>query len=390
MGKNILLLYMLCAIILEKSWAQSSDSLSQTSVVYTFRPQLTLNLLRINRGRDVSNSGKEPFRYTFREFSASGYYPVKESKFYSKNNNYQKSLTILCTGSLSRSVADFSFIETRPIVRLSAGVRILYNSGPKNIWMAGLSPFIAENEGSVRNAIPRFFANILYTRMVSEYFSYRLGLSYTYLFNGGALLPILGFRVGSYKGLFLNFQIPRDISLVWTINNNWQTGIFTRLSGGIYRFRESTLSRQIKGDEANLVFYRTDFLNGIMINYSPNFKYYFSLNAGIAHNRSVNLALTNELIPTKGHIYIDEMAQSAGFVNLSFSVYFGKPTYSGSYNYLIEQKAVNNSFDAGNFNIGGNQITQDMNRVDTRDLRKKDLKNMNDRYLDVKDFLLDE
>jgi hypothetical protein len=238
--------------------------------------------------------------------------------------------------------------------------------------------------------VPRFYGSILYTRMVNEHFSYRLGLTYTYLFNGGTLLPLLGFRVGDYQKVFLNVQIPRDISLIWTINNHWQTGIFTRLSGGIYRFQIDENFTRLQDQTGKAVLYRTDILTGLMLNYSPNSQLYFSLNLGFATKRNLNVAFTNEFIPTRAHVIDDGKAAPAPFFNFSVAINFGKPTYNGAYNHLIEQKAVNNSIDVGDFNFGNNQITNDMNKVGVRDLTKKELKKMNDQYMDVKDFLIDE
>ncbi|MFN0049402.1 MAG: hypothetical protein ACKVOU_09785 [Cytophagales bacterium] len=386
--KPLLILY--CIFIYQKSTAQS-DSIQNGRKNYSFRPQLSLNCTSIGRESERARNRNEQFNYRFQEVSLSGYIPIFEKK-YKPILKYPElpSLTLLFTGSISNSRSYFKFTDTKPVVRISAGLRALYYSGNKSIWMLSFAPFISEESTLYRNAVPRFFGSILYTRMVNEYFSYRLGISYSYLFNGGTFLPILGIRVGDYQKVFLNIQIPRDISLYWTINSHWQTGIFSRLSGGIYRFKIDENINNFRNIKGNAVLYRSDILTGFLVNYSPNPNLYFSVNTGVAHNRTINIAFTNELIPTRGHVVEDGRASVSPFINFSLAVYFGKPTYNGSYNGLIEQKAVNNSIDAGDFNLGNNQITNDMNKVGIKDINKKELKKLNDQYMDVKDFLFDE
>ncbi len=383
----------ICIIIIivsKPSFGLEIDSVTKPQN-YSFRSQLLVNYTSIGQTNRRTRGTNNQYNYRFQEFSLSGYLPVYEKKYALRSTNTeQASFTLLFTGSISSSRSYFNFASTQPILRLSAGFRALYYTGKKGIWMASLAPFVSEETKLFKNAVPRFFGSILYTRMVNEYFSYRLGISYSYLINGGTLLPILGFRVGDYQKVYLNFQIPRDISLVWTINNHWQTGIFSRVSGGIYRFNIDRKLDKFNNIEGKAVLYRTDLLSGIMLNYSPNSQWYFSLNAGIAHSRNINVAFTNEFIPTKAHVIDNGSASPAPFVNFSMAIYFGKPTYNGAYNHLIEQKAVNNSVDAGDFNLGNNQITNDMNRVGVNDINKKDLKKINDRYMDVKDFLMDE
>ena len=382
----------LLAFVFSKTygWHPEVDSVSNDEMKYSFRKQLSFNFLSVGQTREpLRNKNTELYQYRFQEIALSGYIPVFEGK-YARDQGNDASLTLLLNGSLSSSRSFFNFSSTKPVTRISLGLRALYYSGGKNIWMVSFSPFLSEEVKLIKNVVPRFFGSVLFTRMVNEYFSYKLGLSYTYLFNGGALLPIVGFRVGDYQKVFLNVQIPRDISLNWTINNHWQTGIFTRLSGGIYRFKVEDKIGRFKDSIGSVVLYRTDILTGFMINYSPSTNFYFSLNAGLAHNRNINIAFSNEFIPIRGHVIDDGRAVNAPFINLSMAIYFGKPTYNGVYNYLVEQKAVNNSLDPGDFNIGINQTTQDMNRVGVKDIIKKDLKTLNNRYLDVKDFLMDE
>lgn len=369
-----------------------ADSTIHTDHSYSFRPQLLINYMSIGKTKEPRRKSVEnQINYRFQEFSLSGYTPIYEKKYLkTEKKAFEPTLSLLFTGSLSSSRSFFQFVDTKPVLRVSAGIRALYFSGNKNIWMLSLAPFISEESRLLKNSVPRFFGSFLYSRMVNEFVSYRLGLSYSYLFNGGTLLPILGLRVGNYQKVYLNIQIPRDVSLVWNINNKFQVGIFSRVSGGIYRFRiddEVTRFKDIKG---KAVLYRTDLLTGIMLNYSPNSQVYFSFNTGFATRRNINVAFTNELIPVRGHVIDDGVGTPSLFLNFSVAFYFGKPTYNGGYNQLIEQKALNNSMDVGDFNLGNNQLTNDMNKATIKDINKKDLQKLNDQYLDVKDFLFDE
>jgi hypothetical protein len=368
---------------------------------FIMRPNLLVNLYSTRPSGDRQSKGKD-FSYNYKEASIMGYYPIFERNYSKKGNtNYKPNLSVLATGSVAVSQVNLSIINNlQPFTRISAGLRTIYFDGNKSIWMASFSPFISESGSTFKNLVPRFFASALYSRSVSEYFSYRVGFTFTYLLNGGIFLPLIGFRVGDYNKVYFNFQLPKDISLNFRISSKCMIGVFTRLNGGIYRFStDQPLIDYVKGDNIKkiknvssdaIVLYRTELLTGFMFNYAPNSNLYFSLNAGFATQRSISIAKTNEFIPIRNHILNNEPVRGSLFINLSISYFFGKPTYSGGYNYLIEEKAINNNNDVGDLNIGNNQINNDMNIVKPKDVSKRDIKKLNASYLDLRDLLLDE
>jgi hypothetical protein len=376
----------------------SLEDSSKTSKEFSLRPNLMVNFFTTRQSKDRNIRNNE-YSYNFREITLMGYYPVFEKNFPKKCNaercdsDFNKNFSLLATGSLSSSKIDFSLYDNiKPVIRLSLGARAIYFDGNKSIFMANFAPFFSESAQSFGNMVPRFFASALYSRAVSEYFSYRLGFTFTYLLNGGTFLPLVGFRIGSYNSVYFNFQIPRDISLNFKISNKVWGGLFTRLSGGIYRFGmdDNKINFLQNNQVNNIALYRQELLTGIMINVAANSNLYFSFNAGFATQRKISGAFSNELIPTKKHFFADVTLKNSLFINVSVSYFFGKPIYNAGYNYLIEQKAINNSIDAGDINTGSNQTTNDMNAVKMRDITKKDIKKLNSNYLDLKDVLLEE
>ena len=381
----------------------TDTAIATSSNGYMMRPNLLINLYTTRNTTNQSPKRQE-FSYNYQEISVQGYFPVLQ-KNYLKNTNtaFNPNLALLATGSIAISKANFDFTndtrrtnqieDIKPFTRVSLGLRGIYFDGNKSIFMASFSPFISESGRSFRNIVPRFFASALYSRAVSEYFSYRIGVMFTYLYDGGSILPLVGFRVGDYNKIYFNFQLPRDISLNFRISRSIWGGVFTRLNGGIYRFTTDTPINDFRNDvNTGIVLYRQELLSGLMLNYAVNSNLYFSLNMGISTNRRLSIAQTNELKPIKAHLdgFVNELLKPTLFLNFSVSYFFGKPTYSSGYNYMIEEKALNNSNDVGDFNIGNNQINNDLNMVKPKDISKKDIKKLNASYLDLKDVMIDE
>jgi hypothetical protein len=107
--------------------------------------------------------------------------------------------------------------------------------------------------------------------MVNTKFKYRIGLTYTYLFGEGNLLPIVGgtYRFNQKNILLVN--LPYNITYRHVINSNLTAGLFLKPNGSMNRF----MNRNYFDSSYNTVlFRRTSYLLGANIIYkiSPKFR----------------------------------------------------------------------------------------------------------------------
>ena len=128
-----------------------------------------------------------------------------------------------------------------------------------------------EDEYTISNPTWRFNASFLYSRMVNTKFKYRIGLTYTYLFGEGNLLPIVGgtYRFNPKNILLVN--LPYNITYRHVFNSNLSTGLFLKPNGSMNRFMNRNY---FDGSYNTVLFRRSSYLLGANIIYkiSPKFR----------------------------------------------------------------------------------------------------------------------
>ena len=128
-----------------------------------------------------------------------------------------------------------------------------------------------EDEYTINNPTWRYNASFLYSRMVNTKFKYRIGLTYTYLFGEGNLLPIVGgtYRFNQKNILLVN--LPYNITYRHVFNPNLSAGLFLKPNGSMNRF----MNRNYFDSSYNTVlFRRSSYLLGANVIYkiSPKFR----------------------------------------------------------------------------------------------------------------------
>jgi hypothetical protein len=121
-----------------------------------------------------------------------------------------------------------------------------------------------EDEYTINNPTWRYNASFLYNRMVNKKFKYRIGLTYTYLFGEGNLLPIVGgtYRFNQKNILLVN--LPYNITYRHVINSNLSAGLFLKPNGSMNRF----MNRNYFDSSYNTVlFRRSSYLLGANVIY---------------------------------------------------------------------------------------------------------------------------
>jgi len=379
--------------------AQNKKDSTHTLVTdFKLRPYLNISTYRIGeKGLSANSSYLKSITYKFKESNLGLAIPFLTRNFYKDSSaRFKSNITLLATLSSQKSVSTFSFMDPIENVRTSVGLRGIYFNGDKNIWLLNLSPFFAEDRNTINNARLRMFGDFIFSRVVNEKFSYRLGLSYTYRFGGGRFLPVLGMRIGNYNKGFLMIQIPKNISYTHKISKNGYLGIYMRPYGGTYRFKIQN------GDDAiinqnfinkPLVLNRTEYLTGLMLNYGIGKHTYLDFGLGATTRRSVTILENKNINGRGGNGIFGGKGKTldmlnAGFVTIGLTFYFGKPTYYGAFSPLSEITTLNTTYDPGDVNNTNNGATNDHNVVDPRDIKSKEAqKELETNFRDIQDFL---
>ncbi|MCF8428688.1 MAG: DUF6268 family outer membrane beta-barrel protein [Bacteroidia bacterium] len=126
----------------------------------------------------------------------------------------------------------------RTLINFKLGLSGMFHTSTKNTFLFVVNAFANEDEYTLPDAIFRYSGMMMYTRKVNPKFSYRAGLTFTYLFGEPLVLPVLGFKYKTSEKSMLNVTLP------FVINWKKQTkvkklfyGFTFRPSGGINRYQ---------------------------------------------------------------------------------------------------------------------------------------------------------
>jgi len=126
----------------------------------------------------------------------------------------------------------------RTLVNLKIGLSGLFHTSAKNTFLVTANAFANEDEYTLPDAVYRFSGMMMYIRKVNPKFSYRTGLTLTYLFGEPLFLPVLGFNYKTSEKSMLNVTLPFVIN--WKKQTKVQKlfyGFTFRPSGGINHYQ---------------------------------------------------------------------------------------------------------------------------------------------------------
>ncbi len=126
----------------------------------------------------------------------------------------------------------------RTLVNLKIGLSGLFHTSAKNTFLFAANAFANEDEYTLPDATYRYSGMMMYMRKVNNKFSYRAGLTFTYLFGEPLFLPILGFKYKTSEKSMLNVTLPFVIN--WKKQTKVQKlfyGFTFRPNGGINHYQ---------------------------------------------------------------------------------------------------------------------------------------------------------
>ena len=283
----------------------------------------------------------------------------------------------LIAGNFLNAFPMFSGISKQHVFcRYSLGLRSMYNNGKKDVFFLDVSPFLAYDYGYSDRAQLRFSNTFLWSHIFSEKFSFRLGVTQSFIFGDRLLLPMMGFRLGRLDRVYVSIQFPRNLNVNIPINKSVTLNLIAKPIGNIFDFKD--YDSIYFGSSKRLFFGWRDVCVGGGFDYHPVSYITCFLHLGFtskASNVSFYSRSSNQdpnFTPYKW--FYNESLERGTFLNFSLSFKFGQIKMSGGNQSFNELSNINSDIDPGNINAGTqNNIISISSRVEKSAIRINDI-----------------
>lgn len=363
------------------SFGQNQDSTAngtKKEVKRYIRPCIFLNNYSTPQSV-IRNKKANKTEYSFRQSNIGFYAPLYTNTWYQKDGVSLNTFHFLINSNFSSAVTNTNWLDNSPaFYRLSFGLRTILSSGSKNIWFFDVAPFLAEDNTSIKSGTWRYTGTIIYNRTVSEKFSFRIGITKTYLLGAGQALPFFGFRFGRLDGVYFNLNFPRDFNLNFPMGSKFKGSVFTKTMGGRYNFHNTDTTIFTKADYgATLQFARTELITGFMTTYTPNKNLSFYLGLGFSTRRGVEFS-DNKVAEGNDKTLFESRIEESGFLTFGASVSFGAAKKVANNYALYDVLDLNNKLTPGDDGFGStnSDIPTNPNKVKIDNLQYKDIEDL--------------
>jgi hypothetical protein len=369
--------FQVCRI--ENTKAESgADSVSIKKTKRYIRPCLYFNNYVTPKSRRHPNK-----QYRFSQSNLGFYMPLYTNTWFNKDSLSLSTFHLLATADILNYKPDIEFLnESYKISRLSTGIRIFYSNGNRSVFYFSVSPFLSQEQSLFGKTPLRFPMTFIYSRTVSKYFSYRLGITRSYTFGRALPIPIIGIRIGALDKLHANIQLPRNVSLDFPIGKHTFMSLYTRSIGGVYNV--VTQDTFVTDIGANARLRRYELLHGIQFNFRTGKNVSFYLSGGFTSRRTILYTYESETTKS-GYDFDKEKIPKSIFISAGISIRFGKA--KKTYNDILMYDVMNltNLKNTGLSESG--PVDNDVS-VNPDKYKKDSAKKV--KYKDVEDLITDE
>ncbi|MGZ4028090.1 MAG: hypothetical protein ACXVDP_12415 [Bacteroidia bacterium] len=340
---------------------------------------------RFNANPDQAAIAKQLRDYQYSQLTGGFYFPLV-TKEKSHEDGHISNFHLLATGSYMVAMPRFSGISDHNLLKASIGLRGIYNSGKKGIWFFDATPFMAGDLSTSGTMVSRWASTVLYDRIVTPSFSYRVGVTRTFILGNRFHLPYLGIRVGRLDKTYLSIQFPRYASLSFPMGRKFRGSFYTKATGSLLAMGNTdTLYNGTNGISAEtdktITFGRYDGNTGMRLDFNPSshFSLYGALGVsgvrGIAfysnqYNPKKNV---NELAP-----FFTQRMHGTFFLNVGLTIRIGRArSVYGNHN-MYEVFNSNSSIDTGdnNINTGDGNIPNETKKKTITNLKTRDIQDL--------------
>lgn len=356
--------------------------------IYNYR------LLNFQRLRTRRNANDE-IDYSFRMVNFNFTLPLFTKTWENPESMIRPTFHFILNGNAISALPNFSEIEDKHrLTKVGLGLRAIYSDGKKSTFFVNFSPFFSQDQTTIRNPTLRVSALLVYNYTFSQKFSFRVGLSKSYMLAElGYFLPVLGFRYGKLDGVYFSFNIPRNVSINFPLlKNKLYASVYTKPIGGIFNYDNSDNSLAELNENAskerigtNIQYRFYEILTGFLVEYKPNSNFTMFASLGFSTDRTIGFASDENRKFRHKSVAILKVRPTV-FLNIGATITFGqaKKTYNNS---LLEDAFyLNQTFDAADMNTGNRDLRIDKN---TANDSPKTIKSSDIDYKDIKDLVYD-
>jgi hypothetical protein len=131
--------------------------------------------------------------------------------------------------------------NTNTLLNLSLGLKGIYYTGNKSLWLTRISLNFFEDKYSISNPHPRFSGTFIYDRLVNRDFSYHFGIANRYSFGLLTVLPSAGFKYSLFTKWKLILSLPYFANIQYKINPKLLLSSKIYSSGSISYFTNKSM-----------------------------------------------------------------------------------------------------------------------------------------------------
>lgn len=319
---------------------------------------------------DTTNTvSKRLHSYKVSQFVLGFNVPIVTKDFYNKDSTKISNVHFLLTGAYSSVRLNFGGISPHVLSKFSIGFRGMYNNGKKSIFFIEASPFVTQDRGYSYTKTTRLAATFIYNCAVNPYFSFRLGITRSFLWGNRDHLPYVGIRVGKLDGVNFSVQFPRSVTFNVPIGKHVRASLFTKPQGGLYTFGNSSDSVAVGNVDENktLYFGRNEFLSGARLDVLPSKHFSFYLSGGFTTKNNISLYASKSSknsLSSYQNSYREKIDPSI-FFNAGLVFRFGKTRSVFNTQQMYNAMDLNNSIDAGDngVNPGNSNIHRPATKI---------------------------
>lgn len=284
----------------------------------------------------------------------------------------------LGTGSYMLAMPRFGGISDHNLVKASLGLRGIYNTGRKGIWFFDAAPFVSADLSVSGTSTYRWSSTVLYDRIVSPKFSFRLGYTRTYILGNRKTLPYIGLRFGRLDKRYVSIQFPRNITFSFPMGLKVRGSIVGKPMGGVFNIGNT--DSIYNGNDKAILFGRTEFITGFRVDASinRNFSFFASLGfTGISTIAFFSPHYNKGNLGSFGNFFLQQMS-GGGYLNMGITLRFGKTKSIYNNSNMYEVFNLNSTIDVGdnNTNTGDANIPNSSKQKALSELKTKDVQDL--------------
>lgn len=247
-------------------------------------------------------------------------YPLLSERNSLTNELEYKTIVALLNVNASYALPYFSFLDNQhQLISATVGPSLIYNTGNKNTYLAGISGGFAQDMKILGSITPRFSGHALFKHKTSGNFSYHVGLVYSYVYGRGLPLPLLGCVIRTSKKSKLKISLPLSISFSVKPNPHDMLTAFIQPNGDQYNFAadDSTLGNRVVAR-----FKSRSFKTGLNYIYGVSKRFFVTPEVGYSFRRKISFADPGTTAASKDYFYSADV-KSSYYIKLSVRVLLG-------------------------------------------------------------------